>query len=107
MDAPPANKKKCLECSEPKEYAKIFFELFARVSIKNFQQYFLIYIEIFIIIIPLEPKFFFLSKSFISGFSCFKTYIFIQIKKKKNKRIFMCSLNGSTGARESIIRDRG
>ena len=41
------NGKKCLECSEMKEYAKIFYEVF---SLKQF----------------------FSSKSYISGISCFK-----------------------------------
>ena len=31
------NKKKCLEFSETKEYAKIFDEIFARISVKNFK----------------------------------------------------------------------
>ena len=35
------NKRNCLKCAETNEYAKIFCELFARVSIKNFfSQYF-------------------------------------------------------------------
>ena len=63
------NKKKSLECPETKEYAKIFL---LGYPLKN----------IFKHIFPLEPKFFFLrSKSSISGFSCFKTYIFIHVKK--------------------------
>ena len=50
-----------LECYETKEYAKIFCDVFARVSIKkNFS---------------LRTKVFFLSKSSISGFSLKKTYI--------------------------------
>ena len=50
---------------------RIFCELFARVS-KNFSKYFL---KILFFYIFSEPIFFLLSKSSISGFSCFKSCI--------------------------------
>ena len=76
-------KNKCLECSETKDYAKIFCEIFAWVSIKNldiFHNNFLRYWN-FLIFFPLEPKYFFSSESSISDFVS-KTYIFIHVKKK-------------------------
>ena len=44
-------KKKCFECSETKEYAKIFCDISTRVSINN--------LAIFHSIFPLKPDFFF------------------------------------------------
>ena len=60
----------CLECYETKEYAKIFCEIFERVSFKNF--FFNIKYLNFLSIFPLEPNLFLSSKSSILGFSCFK-----------------------------------
>ena len=74
------NTKKCLECSETKEYAIIFLNCLQGYPLKcgNFSQYFIKRLKIF-----LEQKFFFLSKSSISGFSCFKNiYVYLYVKVK-------------------------
>ena len=58
-----SKQKKCLECSETKEYAKNICELFARVSVENiFQNIFLKYGNF-----PLELKFFLLSTNSSGG----------------------------------------
>ena len=87
------NKKKGLKCSETKEYAKIFCDIFDSVSVKNISKYFL---KILKSIFPLEPIFFLLSKSSFSGFSCSKTYLFIHVKKTCIK-----STNSSVGGGRS------
>ena len=87
MEPPPlknasffSNKKKCLDFSETKEYAKIFCDIFARVSYNLCSKYFLRNF-------PLEPKVFTSSsESSISGFSCFKNihrHVYIYTFKKK------------------------
>ena len=84
------------------QYANIFCKIFAKVSIKNldvFHNFFLKYFS-------LEIKFFFLSKSSISGFSCFKnTYIYSYIKKilVLNLTINGCVLLPKSSARTIII----
>ena len=72
-------KKKCLECSETKEYAKIFCELFEMVSVKNLDifQNISLNIDMFINIFPLEPKVFFFQNHLFQAFLVSKTYIYI------------------------------
>ena len=62
--------KKCFECSETKEYEKMFCELFVMVSVNKFG--FRIFFN----------QSFFLSKSSIQVFLGSKTYLFIYVKKK-------------------------
>ena len=83
--------KKCLECSETKEFG----EVLARLSVKNVDTFPNIFLNIEMFFCNQN---FFHSKSSFSGLSCFKIYIYIYLNLVKTTYIkSLCPLTGMGG----------
>ena len=74
MEFPSAlSNEKSLECSETKEYAKIFCDIFARVSVTNLK----LILKFFYVFFPFRPKKNFYFKIIHSKLLLFQIHIYL------------------------------